>query len=349
MVSNTEKFQWLSLGAGVLTLIISIVFSPLLSDIPYSVQAVPFLISMVFLGLPHGAMDHLVPGRLADISVREGILYVSVLYLLIGGLYVFLWFIAPVFSLIFFILMTWFHWGQGDLYVLKNFGFGFMTESKLYSTVSLVLRGGIPMLVPLIAHPEKYTGFLSDILTELSVNTVSLNYMVSTQVSLTLTVFIGILAMINIISGLYKAESRSQLKLWLYDNLEIAVLLVFFFLLPPLFAVGVYFCTWHSLRHIARLSLIKDEALLEKVQEGRKLGYLKELGRNTFKLTLISLVMFGASVSLFFSTVTIETLIAVYLVFISVLTLPHVLVVSWMDYRQMNMWKHLFTLSGKSD
>lgn len=349
MVSNTEKFQWLSLGVGVLTLIISIVFSPLLSDIPYSVQAVPFLISMVFLGLPHGAMDHLVPGKLADIPIKKSILSVSVFYLLIGGLYVFLWFIAPVYSLIFFILMTWFHWGQGDLYVLKNFGFEFMTESKVYSTVSLVLRGGIPMLVPLIAHPEKYTGFISGILTELSVNKVSMKYLVSTELSLILTVFIGILATINITSGLSKVEDRSQLKLWLYDNLEIAVLLLFFFLLPPLFAVGVYFCTWHSLRHIARLSLIKDEKLHEKIQEGKKLSYLKQLGRNTFKLTLLSLVIFAVSLFLFFSTVTIETLITVYLVFISVLTLPHVFIVSWMDYRQMKMWKHLFILFGKSD
>lgn len=349
MVSNTDKFQWLSLGTGVLTLTISIIFSPLLSDISYSVQAIPFLASMVFLGLPHGAMDHLVPGKLANISIRESILSVSVFYLLMGGLYVFLWFVAPLFSLIFFILMTWFHWGQGDLYVLKNFGFNFMTDSKIFSTVSLLLRGGIPMLVPLIAHPEKYTDFLSGILTELSANTGSLNYLVSTEVSLSLTVSIGILATINIFSGLSKAESRSQLKLWLYDNLEIALLLLFFFLLPPLFAVGVYFCTWHSVRHIARLSLIKDEKLLEKVQEGNKLGYLKELGRNTFKLTLISLIIFAVSLFLFFSTVTIERLIAVYLIFISVLTLPHVFLVSWMDYRQMEMWKHLFTLSGKSD
>ena len=342
MESNVEKFRWFILLTGILTLIISILISPLLSDISYGVQAIPFLISMVFLGLPHGAMDHLVPAKLSQATIKKSIESVSLFYLLMGSLYAVLWVITPVYSLIFFILMTWFHWGQGDIYVLKNFGFDFMTGSRIYSSVSLLLRGGIPMVVPLIAHPEKYNRFLSSILTEFSVKTGSLEYLVSTEISLILAGFIGVLGIFNFISGLKKVENKLNLKLWLYDNFEIAILLLFFISLPPLFAVGIYFCMWHSMRHIARLSLIKDEPMLQSIREGKRLEYLKELGKNTFKLTVVSLVILAVSLFLFIDTLSIESLIAIYLVFISVLTLPHVFVVSWMDYRQMGMWKHFF-------
>ena len=342
MESNVEKFRWFILLTGILTLIISILISPLLSDISYGIQAIPFLISMVFLGLPHGAMDHLVPAKLSQATIKKSIESVSLFYLLMGSLYAVLWFVTPVYSLIFFILMTWFHWGQGDIYVLKNFGFDFMTGSRIYSSVSLLLRGGIPMVVPLIAHPEKYNRFLSSILTEFSVKTSSLEYLLSTELSLILSGFIGILGIVNFISGLNMVENKSNLKMWLYDNFEITVLLVFFFYLPPLFAVGIYFCMWHSLRHIARLSLMEDDKMIKLIQAGGKLDYIKEISKNTFKLTLISLIILAISLFLFVDSVAIETLIAVYLVFISVLTLPHVFVVSWMDYKQMNMWKHFF-------
>lgn len=119
------------------------------------VQYVPFAASLILFGLPHGAADHLVPGRLTGQGPGAGsVAGVVALYLALGGAYLALWTVTPLLSFVLFILVTWFHWGQGDLYSSR----ALIGVGGLPVITGLLVRGGLPMLVPLLAFPEVYAG-----------------------------------------------------------------------------------------------------------------------------------------------------------------------------------------------
>ena len=87
--------------------------------LPDRLRYLPLLASVAFIGLPHGAVDHLAVPRARDKSpTRRWFARVGLLYLLVGGAYAGLWFLAPGLSVLLFIAMTWAHWGQGDLWPL---------------------------------------------------------------------------------------------------------------------------------------------------------------------------------------------------------------------------------------
>ncbi|MBA3953021.1 MAG: hypothetical protein H0X57_14230, partial [Rubrobacter sp.] len=91
--------------------------------VPGWIQYLPFAASLVLFGLPHGAVDHLVPSRLAgrDADGRS-VLAVVLLYVVLSSLCLALWFVAPVAAFVLFVCVTVFHWGAGDLHALLFFG-----------------------------------------------------------------------------------------------------------------------------------------------------------------------------------------------------------------------------------
>ena len=331
---SLEKIEKWILWAGIISLAIFIPFSGFIQDLPYIYQLMPFFISMLFLGLPHGAMDHLVPSRLSNLNVRKSVTDVSALYALAGGLYTLWWFIDALTAFIFFIIMTWLHWGQGDLYAVKKLGKTDYLKTKTDKALLILVRGGIPMLVPLLAYPGLYERFATSVLSLFSEN---INYSLIFSEASRKYVFllIGSLTVLNAVISFLRAYDYDSLSQWRYNQFEIIFLWIFFFSLPPVFAIGLYFCLWHSLRHITRLSLIDSEGMLKDLENGDYRQYIENLVRDTAPLTLISLVIIGI-ISIFMpgSIGNSESLIAVYLVGISVLTLPHFIIVSWMDHRE---------------
>ena len=107
-------------------------------------------------------------------------------------------------------------------------------------------------------------------------------------------------------------------------------------LVPPILAVGMYFCFWHSVRHIARVVLL-DERSVEDLAGWRWLPPIGRFALEAAVPTAIALAFVGA---LWWVTGGVETLAGatgLYLVGIAVLTLPHTIVVSIMD-REQGIW-----------
>ena len=82
----------------------------------------PLLVSTVLFGIPHGALDHRVPGRLAWAwSRRPGLVGLYVLgYALLAAATLWLWQLAPEVVFWGFLLVSLLHWGQGDLHYLET-------------------------------------------------------------------------------------------------------------------------------------------------------------------------------------------------------------------------------------
>jgi Brp/Blh family beta-carotene 15,15'-monooxygenase len=131
----------------------------------------------------------------------------------------------------------------------------------------------------------------------------------------------------TLLAGLWRAGAGN--RGWRRDAAETGLLWLYFLVVPPLVAVGVYFCVWHSLRHAVRLVGIDERARGALLDRG-PLAALAHTGRDAAPLTAVSLLLLvglGAVAGLG----SIPDLAALYLVFVAVLTLPHVVVVSWMD------------------
>ena len=124
--------------------------------VPGWAQYLPFAASLVLFGLPHGAVDHLVPARLAGRAADwRSVLGVVLLYLALSGLCLALWFTAPAAAFVLFVLVTVFHWGAGELHALLFFGpDGIGGMGPVSRALLLVLRGSLPMLVPLLFFPD---------------------------------------------------------------------------------------------------------------------------------------------------------------------------------------------------
>ena len=305
-------------------------------QIPEVVQYVPFAISLVLLGLPHGALDHLVPSRLARRAPEpRGMTFVVLLYLLVGGAVVLLWFLNPVLAFVAFILTTWFHWGQGDLFV-EGTRTGAGLPSRLTRAGMLTVRGALPMVVPLVAAPAVYLGVFRDTTGVIAAQTADLTPFFES--GLLRVLIIAALVALGAITFAATARARwgtlEGRRAWWGDLGEVVLLAVYFAVVPPILAIGLYFCLWHWLRHIVRLSLL-DPGSREPLSAGRFAVVARRFAVQSAPVTIVAL---GLLVALFLvvprAGLSSGALLGLYLVLISALTLPHVVVVSIMDRRQ---------------
>ena len=294
-------------------------------SVPVWARYAPLAASLLVFGLPHGAVDHLAPARAAgERPTLRWLLGVGVAYLVLGGAYTVAWVVAPAVSAVFFVGLTWFHWGQGDLYALEAFG-GSHLGGRPHRVATILVRGGLPMLVPLLRFPERYRDVI-DAWVALFGGGVDAAWVTAPEPRLVLGAGFAALTVGTLLAGWRRGGGRE----WRRDAAETGLLWAFFLLVPPVFAIGVYFCVWHSLRHIARLAGV-DPASRAAFADRGAIGALVRTGRDALPLTAVSIAMIAGVVVVVGIDTDPRTLTALYLVFIAVLTLPHVAIVTWMD------------------
>lgn len=336
--SRRTLFRAVLLPSWTSTLLLVLLFAAGL-EVSTRLQYVPFALSLLFFGLPHGAVDHLVPGRLSgkDASVRS-MLGVVALYLVLASVYLALWFTVPAAAFALFIVLTWFHWGQGDLYSLLALGRAEYLRSPYLCPLTILVRGGLPMLVPLLAFPEVYRGIAGSIIGLFTPGDIgAISWVFEPTFRLIAALLYAALMLFTLVLGYRRSGKGSRGAFWL-DAAETVMLASYFSLVPPVLAVGIYFSLWHALRHVARLMLL-GKVSAAALRQGRALAALGSFFRDAAPLTLAALMILGG---LYFvvpgGVGGPDTLLALYLVLISILTLPHVVIVALMDRRQ-GIWK----------
>lgn len=325
--------SWIVLGALALVFLLPI-------NVPLWIQLIPLLLSAALFGLPHGAVDHLVPGFVAKqpLTARR-MLVLIVGYLVPIAAMLAVWFVAPVLGFVFFILLTWFHWGLGDLHAVLAYEGAHFLDTRRSRALAAVVRGALPMLVPLAFFPLDYGAAASGIIGSFGTaeaGALAWAFTGGFRAGV-LTLVIGAIAL-TALTTLPGAMHAGYEREWLMYVGEIGLLLLYFAVVPPFLAVGVYFCFWHATRHIGRLLLL--DAAAEPSLDRNALGAaLARFARQAAPMTVIALVMLAG---LYFFVPARPgdalSLVGLYLALIAALTVPHTLVVLWLDVVQ-GVWR----------
>lgn len=310
------------------------------------------LVSVLVVGLPHGAVDHLVVRRLGGSPRSEphphspwrrlrgqlidrSTLLVGLLYAVLGGVYLLGWFRAPAAAFAGFIALTWFHWGLGDLYAVLTLGGADHLKTRTQRALNAAVRGAIPMFVPLVAFPEEYAAVATLVVSAIDPAGVAAPVTFDPQIRLAVAGGLAVLLIGSIALGYWRASSLDG---WALDAGELLLLVAFFTFVPPVLAIGVYFPLWHSLRHVQRVQLL-DPLAAEDLRMGDLRPALTRFARDAAPFTAGALVLLGGLFVLVPNVATtLQGAVAVYLVLLAVLTLPHTVITTWADFRE-GVWR----------
>ena len=268
-----------------------------------------FLCSAVILGVPHGACDPWVPGWLERHPSRIPFLVTFfVLYLAVSFLYLLVWKQAPWVATLFFLLLTAWHWGTADASLLFPPGLRWLAFG--------LGRGLWVMLTPFAFHT-------------LEAWKVILLMAPDAGPAPSPAFFQGWLLLPLILT----LASRPGKTEWG----ETGLLFLLLALTPPLVGVGTYFVAFHAWRHLLRLAEIRDH--LKPSAEPRI--WMSALGRLLLfavPLTVATLVFLPAlPVFLGLHPKVLEQWVGAYLILLAVLTLPHAILVGWVDWKSLNL------------
>jgi len=325
--------QWL----GWLPLLGLTIAYPLAAPLSDPVRYLPLLASVVAFGLPHGALDYVALPRVLDERVTiRGLGIVALLYAVLSVGYLALWWIAPLPAAILFIALTWFHWGQGELYVLRDvFGVTYLDRSQ--QVLTTLVRGGLPMLVPLVSFPDRYQAVIRTFVAPFG-GTVGEWPLFDPGVRLALAVIFGAITVTTLLRG-RRLTGEGRTGAWRLDAGETMLLWVVFLVVEPVLAIGAYFCLWHSVRHLGRVGWL-DGRVRTAVGDGRWPRAVGRISLEAAPPTIAALALIGGLFALVPATIAAGATgdaVGLYLVGIAVLTLPHTAIVTWIDRRQ-GLW-----------
>ena len=232
-VALFKRVRLFSTISVILGILLSLLFSDLLGEGSMGWQVVIAVIALA-IGIPHGALDHLVtlpktePKKMAIFIV----VYVAVAVVAVIGILQF-----NTIGFIIVLFMSAIHFGIGDAAFISEIDRRTAPERKLNRWFYIPAAGFIPVFIPLVNSAS--TQALA------SVNPALINWHqgYDSEILLAVTSF----TMVSIAVMGFTKRYR--------EAFDLILLLLLAHLAPPLIAFAVYFGCWHAMRHTARLTL----------------------------------------------------------------------------------------------
>ena len=263
------------------------------------------LVLILFIGIPHGANDHLLFFNLINKSVDKNnkksiLFFASYIGLII--LYVCCWYLFPTFSLGLFILISIYHFGQSNLYISP-------IESKFVKLISIFLSGSFVLLTPIFAHIETAL----PVIQSLSKNPDILK--ISEDLGNKLAISAGILMIIHWV--ILMLSKHINFKNGLQEILNVLLLFGLFYYSPLWIGFAIYFTLWHA------IPSIEDQINFFKTTRANyNFGkYIREI----FPFSVIALLGLFLAFQFSGNYISVNQGIALLFSFIAVITLPHMI------------------------
>ena len=234
-----NKVRLFSSASVATAIILSLLFSGLLGENSLDWQIV-LAITALAIGIPHGALDHLItlpknePKKMAIFVT----VYVAVAVIAVIGI---LRFNIIGFCLV--LLMSAVHFGIGDAAFIHEIDKRGSIQRPLNRFLYIPAAGFTPVFIPLVNSAS------TDALAKVNPALINWHQGFASQILFLVSAF-SILAFI--VLTIFKRFREA---------LDLALLLALALITPPLIAFAVYFGCWHAMRHTARLTLALPKSL----------------------------------------------------------------------------------------
>ena len=226
-----NRVRTLSSAAVAIATVLSLMFSQWLGSESLGWQLVLATIALG-IGIPHGAMDHLVtlpksaPVRMAIFVI----IYVAIALLAIYA--ILRW---NVWGFIFVVVMSAIHFGIGDAAFLSEKD-SLDGSSRSSAWFYAPAAGLLPVAIPLVNSRS------TDALEKVNSALVDWHRGYTTEI----LILVAAVTALSLLASLQRKRFR--------DAIDIALLAALASFAPPLVAFAVYFGCWHAMRHTARLT-----------------------------------------------------------------------------------------------
>jgi Brp/Blh family beta-carotene 15,15'-monooxygenase len=226
-----NRVRTLSSAAVAIATVLSLLFSQWLGSESLGWQLVLATIALA-IGIPHGAMDHLVtlpksaPVRMAIFVI----IYVAIALLAIYA--ILRW---NVWGFIFVVVMSAIHFGIGDAAFLSERD-SLSGDSRMSAWFYAPAAGLLPVAIPLVNSRS------TDALEKVNSELVDWHRGYTTEI----LILVAAVTALSLLALLQRKRFR--------DAIDIALLAALASFAPPLVAFAVYFGCWHAMRHTARLT-----------------------------------------------------------------------------------------------
>ena len=230
LFDRVRLFSTVSVSLAILT---SLIFSDLLGSSSMSWQVVIAVIALA-IGIPHGALDHLVtlPKAQPKKMALFIIVYVAVAIVAVIGILKF-----NTVGFIVVLFMSAIHFGIGDAAFINEIDKRSEGAKKLNRWFYIPAAGFTPVFIPLVNSAS------TEALASVNPALIAWHQGLDSQILLVITLFTLIAIAVMAFEKRYR------------EVLDLTVLLLLAHLAPPLIAFAVYFGCWHAMRHTARLTL----------------------------------------------------------------------------------------------
>jgi Brp/Blh family beta-carotene 15,15'-monooxygenase len=266
------------------------------------------------VGIPHGALDHLV--ALPRTSLVKMTIFI-VAYVAAALLAIWAILQWSVIGFIFVVVMSALHFGIGDAAFIRERDRATFSNhgSRLAQTLYALSAGSLPVVIPLTN--ERSISALA------AVNADLVNWHNGWDFELLVAVLI--------ITGLALAVLAVSRR-W-RDVFDLATLALLALVAPPLVTFAAYFGLWHAMRHTARLTLNLPKSQAAVRQEKPVLAFARAVipGLPALFGTFIFALLLGLNSS----QDALDEFLWLTLVVVWALTVPHMLVTAGLDRKAL--------------
>ncbi len=309
LLLKVRKYSRFAVGFAI---VLSFAFSQFIEDTSITWQVVIALIALA-IGIPHGALDHLVTLPRSSATKMFIFIFVYVAVAVIAVIALLTW---NVVGFIFVVVMSAVHFGIGDAAFISEIDRRSENSKRFQKYLYATAAGTLPVVIPLVS--EKSTSALE------KVNPALVNWHQGLNNDLLLwTMLITAFALLRL---LLKHRNGDVLDLLLLYLLAVSA--------PPLVAFAVYFGCWHAMRHTARLTLTlpSSQAAFAKGSAGKAFMSAVLPGTpalvGTFVVAALIVILRGDSLD--------DQLLWVSLVVVWALTVPRMAVTARLDRKALS-------------
>ncbi|MEV5428176.1 Brp/Blh family beta-carotene 15,15'-dioxygenase [Streptomyces sp. NPDC052701] len=272
-----------------------------------------FLTGLV-AGLPHGAVDHRVPGWFqrrprpaAGRRAAAPLGYAAAAVTVPAAALV-----APAWVFCVFLAVSALHFGYGDArFCALRDG----PADPARRAVHALAHGAVTAVLPLVRWSEQ----VRPVVRQLAPGA---DWLLAAPVRTAAAALAAAAVAVGCVTALRGGRRRQAAELLLLTALFTSV--------PPLVAFGVYFGAWHSVRHIARL-VLADPANATVLRAGRTAAVLRRFGRQAAVPTVAALAALAALIVLPGEFPPDGRTAARGVALLAALTFPHLIVVARLD------------------